>query len=456
VWYSEPGVGCFEPTRPSIRLRGTDVDFTCEWQLFEPVEGLDRRMGVLTIQLSNPAPGQIYDIRVPESEPRSAEPAAFRWATLPTSIGNGVTFLMASCYWLPGDKGGAYAAAVKDLVKRERPSFKLLLGDQVYLDWPLSWRPWKGIPRSLADRYLEYWGSQPYQDVLRATPNFFACDDHEFWNNYPDGQPHLPYTWLERDRAESTDVALTLYDRFQSGLNPGGQTFFDFSIGEVSFFVADPRSRRTPFDADDPHFFGEEQWSALEAWGESLKGPGVLVIGQPLFQEAGDWKDRSLLSFRDDYLRLCAVIRGALTRPTPHDILVLTGDIHVGRHATGWLRGVTPPSPVHEFVASPASRIGPDVPPKLFGVRAEPAPGILSVPDAIVWEVETSTTRDAPTIDNNIAVVHMSRGTNDRVRFGLSLWRVSRYSPRAPWLVPEEESGRASQVPLFHKEIELR
>jgi hypothetical protein len=403
-------------------------------------------MGILTVRLSGePSPGSTYDVRVPELGPD--EP--LRWSSMPNSIEGGVTFLMSSCFWKPGDEG-AYEAAIIELTKRERPAFKFLLGDQVYLDYPPH-PPWN-VEESFAERYEEYWGFPPYQRVLRSSPNFFACDDHEFWNNYPDRQPHLPYTWTARGRATSEEAARALYDRFQRGLNPDGRSFFDFAVGEVSFFVADPRSRRTPFDADAPHFFGEDQWQELEGWAAGLEGPGVLVIGQPLFQSAGGRFDRSLLSFGKDYLRLCEVFRRTITRNEPHDILVLTGDIHVGRHATGFLRGVPSPVEVHEFVASPASRIGPD----LLPIHAKPAPDLLRVPESIIWEVRTSRADALPTADNNVAAVRVSPGTNGRVRFELSLWRVSRNSLGGPWVADQRDTGDARHVPLFNKEIELR
>src|SRR4029077_18702551 len=98
----------------------------------------------------------------------------------------------------------------------------------------------------------------------------------------------------------------------------------------------------------------------LSHWQQNLKGPGILVIGQPFFQKDGDWKDHSLSNFPDDYGRLLNLVeqsvRGKNAEGRPHDILILTGDIHSGRHARAVLPGGRF---VHELVASPASRIGP-------------------------------------------------------------------------------------------------
>ena len=65
---------------------------------------------------------------------------------------------------------------------------------------------------------------------------------------------------------------------------------------------------------------------------------------------------------RAAYGRLCALIenslRGHNTQGRPHDILMLSGDIHCGRYTVGRIAGV-PDAMVPELIASPASMITP-------------------------------------------------------------------------------------------------
>ena len=73
-----------------------------------------------------------------------------------------------------------------------------------------------------------------------------------------------------------------------------------------------------------------EQWDDLEAWAKNLKGPGVLVLPQPLLKAGGSKTDRTLVDFQESD-RFGAIFERALGGDDPHDILILTGDIHTGR-----------------------------------------------------------------------------------------------------------------------------
>ena len=451
IWYSRPGTEDFAPQPVEVRLRGTVQALKRpggEWRPF-PTEGLPRRMGILTVELADPRPGELYEIRVPEA-------GTFRWRTLPTEVGDGVRFILASCFWLPADKEGTYERAVKELVKHgDHPHFKLLVGDQVYQDYP-PLVPRDDMRGPFTKRYEEYWGSEPYRYALSSSPNFFTSDDHEFWNNFPERQPWIPYTW-DRFRKGSGEAARTTFHHFQYGANPEERPFCRFTIDPVSFFVSDARSERDDITAREPHFFSEEQWQELETWARELEGPGVLVLGQPLFDREGGKTDRSLASFSKDYGRLCAVFEEALRRPDPHDILILTGDIHTGRYGRATLVGV-PGGEVHEFVASPVSRVGPfigkaspkRVPPRFLAEHETPERETARR----TWDVVDSDL--APTVDNNIALVRIGPGTNGRLRFTLELWRVRPHSDRVYWERLIGRPRRGPVVPLFSKEIELR
>jgi hypothetical protein len=224
----------------------------------------------------------------------------------------------------------------------------------------------------------------------------------------------------------------------------------------VSFFVSDVRSERDDIKDPEHHMFTEEQWAELEEWAETLTGPGVLVLAQPLFDHEGGKTDRSLASFTGDFGRLCTVFERSLTdrdgRPA-HDVLILTGDIHTGRFATATITGRRSGN-VYEFVASPASRVGP------FVMKASPK----HVPDRFyalhdgkrsLWQV--SDLEFAATVDNNVGLVRISPGTNGRCRFELELWRVRPHDDRSFWQrMRRKGQPQAPFAPIFRKELQLR
>lgn len=291
IWYSQPGTDAFEPAVPTVLLNGQPQPLRPEPFVCEPqYPGLRRRMGIREIRVASPDPNATYEIRIPETPARQ-----YHWKTFPTSVGEGVSFLLGSCYWLRNDKEGAYGAGVRDLDKTEfpTPSFKLLIGDQVYQDWPPNFSLADPVTR-FSQRYDEYWGHPAYQEVLTASPNFFTCDDHEFWNAFPEKAHTVPTTWKKEWREANKGPAKDLFRLYQTVLNPTGRAWFDFKIEPVSFFVTDSRSERTSIHDDNPTFFSKEQWDALEDWAKGLPGPGVLVLGQPFFAEEKSGRRRPI------------------------------------------------------------------------------------------------------------------------------------------------------------------
>ena len=469
IWYCQPGEGGFTPASPQISRGGNAELFRSQWQLLAVVPGLGRRMGVLTVTLARLAPGEYYDVSIPEA----AEFGPFRWRSLPDQLTeDGVAFLFGSCFWRENDENSAYSTAVRELTRRWQPAFKFLAGDQVYQDWPAAPFTNKSALELYGDRYSDYWNDPGYGEVLRACPNFFMCDDHEFWNDFPERQIHLARTRTEASRREYTDVAVQLYEQYQVALNPGMKYWYDFKIGEASFFAVDTRTERdriaTPPVAAVPHFFQPAQWQDLTAWIDGLTGPGVLIIGQPVYQKDGDWKDHSLSNFPDDYGRLCQLLakshRGENAEGKPHQILMLSGDIHTGRYSIGTIEGVDGElGEVHEFVASAASRVGPyphtahvSEPPTKFAAKYQGAVTSFNV-DMWTGSVPPGGERTYPSTDNNIGLVRMFPGTNGRVRFELSLWRVRPHDNRNWWdRMKGDAQPQGSVIQLFEREIQLQ
>jgi hypothetical protein len=464
IWCSHKGEGSFSPPQVEVRDNHAMVPSQSEWTLLYRAPGLQRRMAMMTLTLKTPGPpeGAIYQVTLSTNH----QSQVFNWWTMPYQVtAQGVTFLFASCFWHNNDREGYYRTGLRELGQLAHPQFKLLLGDQVYGDWPNSWDLGDEAIELYAKRYAQYWGDAFYREALQTCPNFITCDDHEYWNDYPEKQIQLPQTWDPKNRKKYGRGAEELYYQYQRCLNPGEARWYSFSIDPVSFFIADTRSEREVCNKKGTsHFMTVEQWETLEAWQQTLRGPGVLVLGQPLFQKDGNFKDHSLSNFKKDYARLWRVIERSLggknAHGKPHDILVLSGDIHTGRYAEAHGPFLDTPYGVPEFIASPAAMINPgnnkpEAPPEKIRVLPNAEGG------ESVWRIDPQTNIDIMTIQNNVGLVRMVPGSQvggtPRMRFELELWRLPAKIIQLDWdeaVPPQGTGGPLAQ--LFRKDLNLR
>ncbi len=456
IWYARAGSGNVPPQDVRVETRNrTPVAATTHVEFIESPPAFSRRIAVVDVKLAHPAPGRKFRVTIPELN------QTFSWQTRPDSIGaNGISFVLASCFW-QNDDGGHLQKAMRAIVGLEHPAFKLLIGDQVYLDYPFSFKPFDTPESITANRYRQYWGDSSYRGALLTTPNFFMCDDHEYWNDYPEKQIHLARTRGSK-RDKYADLAEEYYQKFQLVLNKAPQRWFQFDIEPASFFVTDTRSQRTFIGEPDHAFMVTQQWDDLEAWQRGLKGPGFLVLGQPLFQADGDWKDHSFSNFRSNYDRLLKILKASLEGDNdenrPHDIVILSGDIHTGRFTWAWTGNRT--RPIYEFIASPSSRIGP------FTSDPSPSKAPATIPPTrergrIPWKVHRPKSPPFETVDNNVGVVRLFRSKRRpyllHVAFLSYLVRPYR---RASWKFFSRNRKAnyrdARQLRLYHTELELK
>lgn len=237
--------------------------------------------------------------------------------------------LLASCYFVHRD--GGLDAAVRELKGDNRPDAKILCGDQVYLDVSraLLMEPVvseEAVARLHLSKYLRNWTSSGFRSLLATGSTWFTADDHEFWNNSPDPATAIPLSWTAPGRRWMLRSGLNLFQTFQSPASGAPQRF---DAGRLSFYLADTRvfrqaRRRACLRPDD--------FNDLLTWIANLRGPGVLVLGQPVLTEpasriGGTFADWSLPNYPE-----YAPISEALAR-CRHSVLILTGDVHYPRIA---------------------------------------------------------------------------------------------------------------------------
>lgn len=253
---------------------------------------------------------------------------------------------LGSCFFRNRD-GGHAASAYKALYERgadaHRPDVTFLTGDQVYLDIgfdSLSLVPAE-IRQRIADDYAENWRAMG--SFLNRGGTWMLPDDHEYWNDYPFYDSPLPTLLalkLDRVRRAWTRAAKDAVNNIQ-----GTQPVEVFSLGDdLSFCLADLRSHRSRYG-----FTTRILMSRISGWARSLKGPGVLVVPQPLLVEPNP-HERNLLSWPQQYGELLRALASS-----GHDIVLLSGDVHFGRVASVPLgnKGAR----LVEVIASPLSNL---------------------------------------------------------------------------------------------------
>lgn len=323
------------------------------------------------------------------------------WRPFPVSARESVSFSLTSCYYGYFHLGtlGRYlwSAAQSAQFQGHQIDFKLLVGDNLYLDVApdedaFGDHEWA---EETAKRYVDYFLGDDDVAILGATsPSLLTFDDHELWNDYPHSNAWLSRSWSP----QSSDWAKAAWDgidTFQMPLNPaplGGGRSFTFTAGGVPFFVADTRSNRSVAGpGTDAKLMAPSDRDALFDWLRSPGGPRVLVIGQPLWQQAVNKTlfvvgDHNLAAYAVDFAHLCEAIRDC-----PGDVLVLTGDPHFSRVLS--LKTVDGRA-VYEVTSSPSVHIpsvGDTITHNLFGARlAGPSRDAVSIDKSVEFAGQES------------------------------------------------------------------
>ncbi len=381
-----------------------------------------RNVFVQTVSISNLQPNTIYEVKTKEG-------TKAKFPTLPASLPDEgerpFTVLLSSCFHQGNDQEGRIGRAVKLLPEDMKPNVKILCGDQVYLDIPADEEfpddaGW--LAENFLSKYLRTWGQKEgYQVLLESGATYFTADDHEFWNNYPNWATIINNTWKEEGRERWKRVALALYKDFQSDDPSKAGHPRRFNVGKLSFFIADTRVFR---EKGNENFMSQTDFTQLKQWIQGLQGPGVLVVGQPIFHKPEGWfsgrfADRALSNYEKQYPELVRALF-----QSQHSILVLTGDVHYGRVASCELRSGPRPVELIEVISSPSSLVD-----KRVGGKSEDAPPKFP-PDSIPGLVQSPTRTFYRTADDQFATLHFTERTG-RVRMRVRYWFPKRFSQGA-------------------------
>jgi hypothetical protein len=348
-------VGSIDESTPAQLFAGGVPSSPISWA---QLQGGPHRLAYARVQLTGLSPRTRHEL---ELRVGNRVMAVGSTTTLPDALPTGtdqpVTVLLGSCFHAGNDQEGAVGRA---FLATPQVDFKILCGDQVYLDAPWSHFLVHTHNRvELEQRFFETYqytweqagAGSGFRYLLQDGANFFSCDDHEFWNNAPTAGAYARDTWFKGGRDTWWAVASNLYRAFQDD-----QTVEQFQIGPLSFFLADTRLNR---DTGRNRLLTDADMGALLGWIRGLQGPGVLVVGQPIFSPRGGvlarFEDWNLTDFAQ-YEQLARALIASR-----HSIALLTGDVHFGRVAfcqlpiPGALNGLT--SKLIEVISSPLSLV---------------------------------------------------------------------------------------------------
>jgi hypothetical protein len=332
------------------------------------------------VELTGLSPGSRYQLVLAEVGQPVAE---CRLSTLPEAlptIASPLMMLTASCFSVMRDTTGALGRAFLRLPQAFQPQFAVLTGDQVYLDTPIAHFLFSfHSPFQLAAEFASNYGltfGQRMPDggfgaLASNVGSFLSGDDHELWNNAPNVAPHLPDTWTSMGRQMWTTLAVQLFDAYQTP-----RRVHAIELPPLSMRIVDTRFSRT---ADRSQFMDPATLAELATWLQSLTGPAILTLGQPILSPQtglrGYLSDWTL----PDYAQYADLVR-ALSAAT-HDVVIVTGDVHFARVAEVHLPNGRR---IVEIIASPMALVDDHAgrkwkaPPQTF--PAFPVPGVVSAP----------------------------------------------------------------------------
>ncbi len=287
IWYSWP-TGAVHARDAAVRTpAGQDMPVTAgPWQPAPPVKGSARQMSVRELRIQNATPGELYEVTIPERG------RPLYWRTLPAAIPDaGLSLLIGSCFWINDDRDGFYSAAVQELVQRERLAFKVLMGDQLYVDvW--APKPLKDLRKGLAQKYERYWGDGRLPGAARGVPEpTSAATTTSSGTTSPSRRSRSRTAGTATRRR--TGIALHRALRRLPGIAQPRRQALDVVPRHADLVLhrrhaLEPHPRQATRSAA---LATEPQWQDLEDWAAGLDGPGVLVLPQPLLK-AGGSQDR--------------------------------------------------------------------------------------------------------------------------------------------------------------------
>ncbi|MBV6824343.1 alkaline phosphatase D family protein [Pseudomonas sp. PD9R] len=319
----------------------TEYEYQAGW--FSPMSPVHTTDTVQELPLQWPR--DLYPLRTQSSKPQISR-----------------AYIVGSCRYLRMTAGVPSAphlgdrifASISNLAQHAEPPLSALLmtGDQVYVDDLNFIAPDREYKEILA-KYRTAFSQPNISKLMSGTPTYMILDDHEIEDNWPANKSKV-----DNHLYKNAIAAYELYQASHSpahSLNSLGQIshplkqyWYQFSNGDIEWFVTDSRTRRN-LSANDRRILDNEQEQALCKWLINSPARVKFVVTSVMFypdrQRLGDdaWK-----AFPEQRLRLLETIRTNGIK----NVIFISGDVH-GSLTSRLSHSENPDFEVHTIVSSP-------------------------------------------------------------------------------------------------------
>ncbi|MFJ2484077.1 alkaline phosphatase D family protein [Pseudomonas sp. NPDC087598] len=251
--------------------------------------------------------------------------------------------------------GDRIFASISQLIEGAQPAISatLMTGDQIYVDDLNLIAPDREY-KDILSKYRAAFSQPNIKHLMSGTSTYMILDDHEIEDNWPanagksDGELYRNAMAAYELYQVSHSPAHELTDNGQVNRSKLEHYWYQFSDGDIEWFVTDSRTRRN-LSADDRRILDEAQEQALLKWLINSPARVKFVVTSVMF-----YPDRKVLgddawkAFPEQRLRLLETIR------TRHikNVVFISGDVH-GSLTSRLTHSETPDFEVHTIVSSP-------------------------------------------------------------------------------------------------------
>lgn len=251
--------------------------------------------------------------------------------------------------------GDRIFASINQLIEGAQPAISatLMTGDQIYVDDLNLIAPDREY-KDILSKYRAAFSQPNIQRLMSGTSTYMILDDHEIEDNWPANAGKS-----DGDLYRNAMAAYELYQASHSPVHPlatNGQIdrstlehyWYQFSDGDIEWFVTDSRTRRN-LSADDRRILDAAQEQALLKWLINSPARVKFVVTSVMF-----YPDRKLhgddawKAFPEQRLRLLETIRTRRIK----NVVFISGDVH-GSLTARLSHSEDPDFEVHTIVSSP-------------------------------------------------------------------------------------------------------
>jgi alkaline phosphatase D len=320
----------------------TEYEYQTGW--FSPMNPVHTPDSVAELPLQWPR--EIYRLRTRSSkamQPRAYILGSCRYLRLTAGVAS-----------LP-HLGDRIFASINQVIEGIQPPISAIMmtGDQIYVDDLNLIAPDREY-NDILSKYRAAFSQPNIQRLMSGTSTYMILDDHEIEDNWPANASQS-----DDDLYRNAMAAYGLYQASHSPVHPlttNGEIdrtllehyWYQFSDGDIEWFVTDSRTRRS-LSADDRRILDAAQEQALLKWLTHSTARVKFVVTSVMF-----YPDRKLhgddawKAFPQQRLRLLETIR---TRQIKN-VVFISGDVH-GSLTARLSHSEDPDFEVHTVVSSP-------------------------------------------------------------------------------------------------------